>query len=84
MSSLSRLPGLAVATVGLTHFVRPDAYDSITRAAFPDDVRRHTYIDGGIETLIGLGLTAPRTRKAALVGLAAYAGFLGVSILRNR
>lgn len=84
MSFVSRLPGLAVATVGLTHFVRPDAYASITEAAFPDDVRRHTYIDGGIETAIGLGLLTPRTRKAALVGLAAYTGYLGINILRNR
>ncbi len=84
MSHVSRLPGLAVATVGLTHFVTPDAYASITEAAFPDNIRRHTYVDGGIETLIGVGLTAARTRKAALVGLSAYAVYLGVSILRNR
>ena len=84
MSNVSRLPGLAVATIGLTHFVTPEAYAPITEAAFPCDIRRHTYIDGGIETLIGLGLVAGRTRTAALVGLTAYAGYLGVNVLRNR
>ena len=73
-----------MAAVGLSHFARPQAFASITAAAFPDNVRRHTYIDGGIETAIGVGLIAPQTRKIALAGLLGYTVYLVANVIRNR
>jgi uncharacterized membrane protein len=84
MSALMRGAGVALAAIGLSHFARPQAYESITKAAFPDNIRRHTYIDGGIETAIGVGLIAPRTRKLALAGLFGYGAYLASNIIRNR
>lgn len=80
----TRIFGLLLAVTGLAHFAKPAAFQAITERAFPDDVRRHTYIDGGIETALGLGLVAGKTRKFAIAGLLAYGAYLGASVARNR
>jgi uncharacterized membrane protein len=78
------LAGLAVAGVGVAHFVRPELFDDITGQAFPRDTRKHVYVDGGIETAIGLGLAARKTRKLAIVGLIGYGAYLAGNVVRNR
>ncbi|KDF00443.1 membrane protein [Mycolicibacterium aromaticivorans JS19b1 = JCM 16368] len=81
---LIKATGLVVAATGLSHFVRPELFESATMSAFPDNTLQHTYIDGGIETAIGLALIAPKTRKLAVAGLLAYGAYLGANIVRNR
>jgi uncharacterized membrane protein len=81
---LIKATGLIVAVTGLSHFVRPELFESATKSAFPENTLQHTYIDGGIETAIGLALIAPKTRKFALVGLLAYGAYLGANVARNR
>ena len=65
---LIQIAGLGVAATGLSHFVRPAMFESITVSAFPENTLQHTYVNGGIETAIGLGLIAPQTRKLAVAG----------------
>lgn len=84
MSARFPAAGAALAAVGLAHFARPQAFDSITAAAFPDNVRRHTYVNGGIETALGAGLAVPKTRKFALAGLVGYLAYLVASAVRAR
>ena len=81
---LIKVTGAAMAVTGLSHFVRPQLYESLTASAFPANTLQHTYIDGGIETAIGLGLIAPKTRKFAVAGLLAYGAYLGLNVARNR
>jgi uncharacterized membrane protein len=81
---LIKLTGLVVAITGLSHFVRPQLFESATKSAFPENTLQHTYIDGGIETAIGLALVVPKARKFALAGLLAYGAYLGANIARNR
>jgi uncharacterized membrane protein len=81
---LIKLTGVVVAVTGLSHFVRPELFESATKSAFPENTVAHTYIDGGIETAIGLALVVPKTRKLALAGLLAYGAYLGANIARNR
>jgi uncharacterized membrane protein len=83
-SRLAALIGLGVAGVGISHFVKPQLFDSMTRQAFPKDTRRHIYIDGGVETAIGLGIAAPKTRKPALIGALGYGVYLAGNVARNR
>lgn len=78
------LAGLALAATGVSHFVKPQLFESMTAPAFPTNTRRYIYVNGGIETAIGLGLLRPRTRKLALAGGLGYVLYLGVNGARNR
>ena len=81
---MAKLAGLAIAGVGVAHFVKPELFDDITAQAFPRDTRKHLYIDGGIETAIGLGLAARKTLKLAVVGVLGYGAYLAGNVVRNR
>jgi uncharacterized membrane protein len=83
-SRVATLAGLAVAGVGVAHFIRPELFDDITRQAFPRDTRKHVYIDGAAETALGLGLSARKTRRLAVVGLLGYGAYLAGNVVRNR
>ncbi len=83
-SRVATLTGLAVAGLGLAHFVKPDAFHGLTSQAFPHDTQRHLYLDGGIETALGLGLAMPKTRKLAIIGALGYGAYLAVNVARNR
>lgn len=84
MSARFPAAGVALSAVGLAHFARPEAFETITAAAFPANTRRHTYINGGIETALGVGLVAPKTRKFALAGVVGYLAYLAASAVRAR
>ncbi|WP_234834955.1 hypothetical protein [Mycolicibacterium stellerae] len=83
-SRLARLVGLGIAGAGVAHFAKPELFDDITGQAFPRDTRKHVYIDGGIETAIGLALTARKTRPLAVIGLIGYGAYLAGNVVRNR
>ncbi|UXA18556.1 hypothetical protein [Mycobacterium sp. SMC-4] len=83
-SRVATAAGLALAVTGLSHFVAPQLYDGLTRSAFPTDTRKHVYIDGAIETAVGVGLAVPKTRKLALAGLAGYGLYMAVNVVRHR
>ncbi|MCT7658638.1 hypothetical protein [Mycobacterium deserti] len=83
-SRAATLTGLALAGTGVAHFVAPQLFESITEPAFPRNTRNFIYLNGGIETALGLGLAAQKTRKAALVGLVGYAAYLATNSVRNR
>ncbi len=83
-STLARIAGLAVAGVGLSHFTSPQLFDGITKQAFPRNSRQHLYINGGIETALGLGLSSAKTRPLAIVGGIGYLAYLAGNAVRNR
>jgi uncharacterized membrane protein len=78
------LTGLALAGTGVSHFAKPQLFESITKSAFPRDTQKFIYINGGLETAIGLGLAVRPTRKLAVVGLLGYGAYLAVNAVRNR
>jgi uncharacterized membrane protein len=80
----AKIAGLALAGTGLAHFAAPQLFESITEAAFPRDTRQHIYFNGGIETALGLGLAAPKTRKLAVLGTVGYLAYLAGNVARNR
>lgn len=83
-SKLAKLAGLGLAGVGLAHFARPQLFEPITKPAFPRDTRQHIYTNGGIETALGLGLSARQTRPVAIVGTIGYLAYLAGNAVRNR
>lgn len=83
-SRAAKTAGLALAATGVSHFVAPQIYEGMTKAAFPTNTRTHVLIDGGIETALGLGIAAPKTRKLALVGVLAYLLYLGGNVIRQK
>ncbi len=80
----AKIAGLALAGTGLAHFARPQLFESITKSAFPRNTRQNIYINGGIETALGLGLAAPKTRPLAIVGAVGYVAYLAGNVARNR
>ena len=83
-SPIATLAGLGLAGAGVAHFVKPELFDDITGQAFPRETRKHVYIDGGIETAIGLGLISRKTRRMAIIGLIGYGAYLAGNVARNR
>ncbi|MCB0948456.1 MAG: hypothetical protein KDB44_04100 [Mycobacterium sp.] len=83
-SRAATIAGLALAGAGLAHFAVPQLFEGVTKQAFPDNTRQHVYIDGGIETAVGLGLAAQQTRKLAFIGLIGYLLYLTGNAVRNR
>jgi uncharacterized membrane protein len=83
-SRLAKFSGLAIAGVGLAHFTSPQMFEPITKAAFPRNTRQHLYTNGGIETALGLGLSARQSRPLAVVGLIGYLAYLAGNVVRNR
>ena len=82
-SRLTRYAGLGLAATGVAHFASPTLFDPLTSQAFPRRTRQHTYIDGSVETALGLGLATRRTRRFAAVGAIAYLAYLGGNVVRN-
>jgi uncharacterized membrane protein len=82
----ARIPGAgaALAATGVAHFAKPQLFEPLTATAFPNNTRRHVYVNGTIETALGVGLIAPQTRKFALAGLVGYLGYLIFSAIRSR
>lgn len=83
-SRFAKIAGLTLAATGLSHYVVPQLYEGMTKAAFPTNTRTHVYVDGGLETAVGLGIAAQKTRKVALVGLVAYLIYLTGNVVRRR
>ena len=83
-SRIARYSGLAVAGIGLSHFSSPQMFESITKPAFPRNTRQHMYTNGGIETALGLGLSARQTRPLAIVGTIGYLAYFAGNVVRNR
>jgi uncharacterized membrane protein len=83
-SRVATVSGVALAAAGVAHFVSPGLFEDVTGRAFPRDTRTHVYIDGGIETAIGLGLITRKTRRLAIIGLIGYGAYLAGNVARNR
>jgi uncharacterized membrane protein len=78
-----RYRGLAVVAIGISHFLVPRAFDPINRLGFPEHPRKFTYINGAIETMIGVLIAVPRSRRQLAVVSACYVIYLTGNIIRT-
>ncbi|GEE00553.1 hypothetical protein nbrc107696_09990 [Gordonia spumicola] len=83
-NSIATIGGIGLAATGVAHFIVPSAFHGITAPAFPDDVETAIKINGSAETLIGVAIAVPRTRKAGLVGLGLYVSYLATNVVKNQ
>ena len=83
-SSRQALFGVAISAIGLAHIVRPDLFESVNRLMFTRNIRRHVYINGAIETSLGVAVIAPPTRRFVPILGALYVAYLGANIIRRR
>ncbi|WP_433336727.1 hypothetical protein [Spirillospora sp. CA-294931] len=84
--ALLRTAGIALAATGAAHFAVPKAFEPISSLPFPQDTRAWIKRNGATELVLGLAISAEKTRKAGLVGAAVYTAWLGArtaSGLRN-
>jgi uncharacterized membrane protein len=77
MALSARIIGLGLAATGIAHFIAPDAFIGLTKSAFPEDTDAWVKRNGAAETVVGLTLVVPRTRRLGKLGLLAYLGWLG-------
>jgi uncharacterized membrane protein len=80
----ARFSGLALAGAGASHFTSPQLWEPVVKPLFPRETRQHIYTNGGIETVLGLGISSRRTRGLAIVGLIGYTTYLIGSVARAR
>jgi uncharacterized membrane protein len=78
------LYGAAISAIGLAHIVRPELFESLNRQMFMRNIRRHVYINGAIETLLGVAVIAPRARRFLPIFGALDVTYLGGNIIRRR
>jgi hypothetical protein len=84
-SPLAITAGVAVAGIGLAHFAWPTRFEPLNESmGFTQRTRRHVYINGAIETLLGLTMVSPRTRTLNIVLSIAYPTYLAANIIRAR
>ncbi|MGV0848617.1 DoxX-like family protein [Mycolicibacterium phlei] len=77
-----RLTGLIVSLIGAAHVVVPRLFDPVNRLGFPTRARTFTYVNGGLEILLGLLMASPRTRRLSLFVSVCYVVYLTVAVLR--
>lgn len=76
--------GATAISIGLAHFAAPQVFEPFNRLGFPHNARTFTYINGGIETTLGILTAVPQTRRhAEALGLC-YIGYLAACILATQ
>ena len=81
---IRRALGLLAGLIGVAHFLVPRIFDPFNRLGFPTHARTFTYVNGAIETALGVLLLRAHTRRPTAVLSACYITYLTVSILRTQ
>lgn len=77
--------GLMVAASGLLHFVRPELFEPVNRQlGFIERTRRHVYINGAIETGMGIGIASGKARTLTRIVSVCYPAYLAFNAFRAR
>ena len=69
--------GFLLASLGAAHLAAPDAFEEVTKVAFPENTKEWVMRNGITETTLGVALMLEKTRKLGVLGLLGYTGWLG-------
>ena len=83
-SAIHRYRAPVIVAIGLSHFLWPKLFDPINKLGFPNDPRRYTYINGAIETVIGVSMAQPEARRLSTIISTSYVVYLTGNIIRAR
>lgn len=83
-SRRAQLVGLGMSAAGLAHLFAPRLFEPMVAAVFAEDVRKHVFINGCVETALGAGVAVGRVRSFAIVATIGYVAYLAGNFLRNR
>jgi uncharacterized membrane protein len=75
--------GFLVAALGAAHFAAPDAFEEVTKVAFPENTKDWVMRNGAAESGIGVAMMLKKTRKLGVLGLLGYTGWLGYNAAKS-
>ena len=73
--------GFLLAAIGAAHFAAPDAFEEVTKTAFPDDTKDWIMRNGAAEAAIGVAMMVRPTRKLGVLGLLGYTSWLSYNVV---
>lgn len=73
-----------VTVIGVSHFLVPRIFDPVNRLGFAEHARMFTYINGAVETTIGVMMANPRMSRQLTIVSACYVIHLTSNIVRNQ
>ncbi len=73
----ARKVGFLITALGVAHFAAPQAFEEVTRTAFPENTQDWVMRNGAAETAIGVAMMLKPTRKLGVAALLGYTGWLG-------
>lgn len=77
--------GLLTSSIGIAHLVRPEVFEPMNvTLGFTENTRMHVYINGAIETSIGLSMMLPGTRRLTPIAGIGYITYLVAHVVRSR
>ncbi|OBI52695.1 DoxX-like family protein [Mycobacterium sp. E796] len=79
-----RALGLLAGLIGVAHFLVPRIFDPFNRLGFPNHARAFTYVNGAIETALGVLMLRSHSRRPTAVLSACYITYLTISIVRTQ
>ncbi|WP_374025777.1 DoxX-like family protein [Mycobacterium sp. HNNTM2301] len=79
-----RALGLLAGLIGVAHFLVPRIFDPFNRLGFPNHARTFTYVNGAIETALGVLMLRADTRRPTALLSACYISYLTISLLRTQ
>ena len=78
----ARKVGFLLTALGAAHFATPEAFEEVTRTAFPENTKEWVVRNGAAEAAIGVAMMLKPTRKLGLAGLLGYTGWLGYNAVK--
>jgi uncharacterized membrane protein len=76
--------GFLLTALGAAHFAAPEAFEEVTKVAFPDDTKDWVVRNGAAEAAIGVAMMLKPTRKLGVLGLLGYTGWLGYNAVNAK
>ena len=76
--------GFLVAAVGAAHFAAPQAFEEVTRTAFPENTQDWVKRNGATEVGIGAAMMIKPLRKLGVAALLGYTGWLAYNAVNGQ